>query len=845
MDVLFIQETKMNIYQENVIAELWGNEKSSWAFAEAERSSGGLITIWDPSVLKVTGEVKGRGFILVQREGEKEKLRLWEDLVTIKSEYEGEWVVGGDFNSVLKEEERRGSKFNSKDAHSFQEFIQVMGVMDLPLIGRNFTWGNRNGDSRLDRFLVSPGFLSMWPNMEQRGLDKGPSDHAAVALLEENKYWGRKPFRLLDVWLEDPRIKELVSEAWNSMEEPGWKGITIQRKLSRVRRVISQWNKRSFGDVKTKLIMAIREWERLSQLQDSCGLSEEDFLKKTALQKRIWQLETRDERIWQKSRIRWLKDGDHNSKYFHRFATWRNNKKNIPSILVDGKRVEEPAAIKQAVWDYFYAIFSKSDPCIWSLEEMKFTPLNDAQKEVLERRICGEEILCALKDCDGSKAPGPDGFNLNFYKKYWCYVKEEVEGFIEEFCENGSPSQSAFIADRSILDDIMVINELIHAMKLEKRKALIIKLDFWKAYDSVSWEYLELVQRSMGFGEKWIDWMKECYSTARMAVLINGSPTKEFSMNRGLRQGDSLSPFLFLMAAEGLSKILNKAKEDGFLSGIEWVKNGDRMTHLQFADDTVLFCNAEMKEVQFLTMILHAFEGCSGLKINFGKSMCYGIGLEEEEIKSFAEVLGCPVGSFPMKYLGMQVGANPMKKSSWEPILGRFRQKLASWKSANLLMAGRVVLIKSTLCSLPLYYALIYKMPTSVALEMEKIQRQFLWGGTEIRKKVHYVKWSTVLKPKQFGGLGITGMVEKNVALLTKWWWKLITGKGGLWRRVIIEKYAIKGAHDPCKMTAKTNRLSSTWKNIIEALQGNLELHLLAADNRLKVGEMGYWLNEV
>ncbi|KAL9676049.1 hypothetical protein QQ045_004262 [Rhodiola kirilowii] len=632
------------------------------------------------------------------------KYQKKEDLVALRSDREGEWVVGGDLNSVLNEEERRGSKFNAKDANLFHEFIQAMGVMDLPLIGRNFTWGNENGAIRLDRLLVSPGFLSSWPNMEQMGLDK-------------------------DVWLEHPRIKEIVCEARKSMEVPGWKGYTIQRKLSRVRSVISHWNKRSFGDVKIKLTSAIVEWERLSLLQDSCGLSEEDSLTKVALQKRIWQLETQDERICrQKSRIRWLKDGDQNSKYFYTFATWRTNKNKISSILVAGKWVEEPALIKQAACDYFSAIFRKSDPCSWILEEMKFTSLNAIQREFLESKISEEEIQCALKECDGCKAPGPDGFNLNFYKKYWCYVKDEVVGFIEEFCENGrlakginktflalipitvspqsfsdfrpislvnsmykilskclakrlssvlpkliSPNQSAFIANRSILDGIMVINELIHAMKFKKRAALIIKLDFWKAYDSVSWEYLEKIQRSMGFGSKWIEWMTECYSIMRMAVLVNGLPTKEFPIERGLRQGDPLSPFLFLLAAEGLSRILNKAAEDDVLSGVEWVKNGDRMTHLQFADDTVLFCSAELKEVQFLKMILHSFEGCSGLKINFGKSMCYGIGLEEEEIMGFVKVLGCPVGSFPMKYLGMQVGVNPAKKSSWEPILLRFK----------------------------------------------------------------------------------------------------------------------------------------------------------------------------
>ncbi|KAL9658967.1 hypothetical protein QQ045_030941 [Rhodiola kirilowii] len=170
-------------------------------------------------------------------------------------------------------------------------------------------------------------------------------------------------------------------------------------------------------------------------------------------------------------------------------------------------------------------------------------------------------------------------------------------------------------------------------------------------------------------------------------------------------------------------------RDDGHLRAKEACDHAgmERPTKKNYSIKSIqIIPKAELKEVQFLKMILHAFEGCSGLKINFGTSMCYGIGLKEEEVMSFAEVIGCLVGSFQMKYLGMQVGVNPAKKSSWEPILGRFKQKLASWRSANLSMAGRVVLIKSALCSLPLYYASIYKIPISVAHELEKIQKQFL-----------------------------------------------------------------------------------------------------------------------
>ncbi|KAL9681628.1 hypothetical protein QQ045_013414 [Rhodiola kirilowii] len=743
---------------------------------------------------------------------------------------------------------------------------------------------------------------------------------------------------MLNVWLEQPGVKKMISDAWKSEEGPGWKSYTIQRKLSSVRVKLAQWNKQSDGDFKLGLMNARKEWERLSLLQDERGLSEEESLKKLAIQRRIWQLEQQEEKIWrQKSRIAWLKEGHLNTKFFHRSASWRYNKNRISGILVDELWVEDPELIKQAACKYFSSIFGKSDSCIWTLEGVNFATVSDSQREFLESQISREEVLGALKSCDGNKAPGPDGFNMNFFKRLWFTV-EEVMGFIQEFCDNRrlpkginrtyialipksaspqsfsdfrpisllnssykilskclanrlstvlpyliSPTQTAFLANRNIMDGIMVINELIHALKTEGRSALVIKLDFWKAYDSVSWEYLELIQRSMGFGCKWIDWMRPCYSSASMDVLINGSPSKEFPMKRGLRQGDHLSPFLFLLAAEGLSRIIDKVAGEGLINGVEWEKGGEKMTHLQFADDTVLFCQANLEEIQRLKMILYGFEGCSGLKINFSKSMCYGIGLKEEETQSFARVLGCPVGSFPMKYLGLQVGVNPSRVSTWAPILQKFKDKLASWKSVNLSMAGILVLIKAALCNMPLYYASIYKIPIIVAQEMEKIQRQFLWGGMEGRKKIHYVKWATITKSRKFGGLGVQALREKNMALLTKWWWNLISGRGGLWRRMVLEKYAIKGAHVPGEVSLKTRKLSSCWKNIINAVKGNDEigaafreglklrlgrgneikfwddvwagvssfkdqyprLHILAENPQAVVGEMGVWENGV
>ena len=209
---------------------------------------------------------------------------------------------------------------------------------------------------------------------------------------------------------------------------------------------------------------------------------------------------------------------------------------------------------------------------------------------------------------------------------------------------------------------------------LEEKKGLIIKLDFQKAYDCLNWNYVLQMMRGFGFGDKWVEWIKECISTAKLSVLVNGAPTKEFSMQKGLRQGDPLSPFLFIIAAEGLNLLLRSAKEKGLILGVDLGSTDLVLSYLQFVDDTILFCNANREEVsESLQMIIftsHRFLG------------------------DIANLLNCKSQEFPMTYLGLPLGANPRLKATWKPIIDKFKWKLAAWKRRFLSFGGRLTLIK-------------------------------------------------------------------------------------------------------------------------------------------------------
>ena len=312
-----------------------------------------------------------------------------------------------------------------------------------------------------------------------------------------------------------------------------------------------------------------------------------------------------------------------------------------------------------------------------------------------------------------------------------------------------------------------------------------------KAYDTISWEFLLQVMGKMGFGDRWLNWIKWCISTASFSVLVNGSPAGFFPSSRGLRQGDPLSPYLFVIGMEILSCLLNRATGGNYLSGTKIVdERGEEMviSHLLYADDTLLFCRADNDELKFISWILMWFEAVSGLKINLNKSEILPIGLVTN-VEGLASELGCKVGSLLATYLGLPLGAKHKAQSVWDPVEERFWKRLASWKLQYISKGGRATLIWSSLSSLPIYHLSLFRAPQNVCARMERIQRQFLWGGSELDKKVSLVSWTTVCTEKRKGGIGIKSFSKMNKALLSKWNWRFANDRNSLWRKIIGSKF--------------------------------------------------------
>ncbi|GAU11147.1 hypothetical protein TSUD_197710 [Trifolium subterraneum] len=235
---------------------------------------------------------------------------------------------------------------------------------------------------------------------------------------------------------------------------------------------------------------------------------------------------------------------------------------------------------------------------------------------------------------------------------------------------------SSLYKDRQILDGILIANEVVDEARRSKKDLLLFKVDFEKAYDSVDWGYLDAVMGKMGFPTLWRKWIKECVCTATASILVNGSPTDEFPLERGLRQGDPLSPFLFLMAAEGLHVLMEAMVERNLFTGYSVGEAAPVLvSHLQFADDTLLMGTKSWANVRALRAVLVLFKTMSGLKVNFNKSMLVGVNILDSWLEEAASVLSCRVGKIPFLYLGLPIlCVGGTSGSSWWREIGRIRE---------------------------------------------------------------------------------------------------------------------------------------------------------------------------
>ncbi|GJV49742.1 RNA-directed DNA polymerase, eukaryota [Tanacetum coccineum] len=386
-----------------------------------------------------------------------------------------------------------------------------------------------------------------------------------------------------------------------------------------------------------------------------------------------------------------------------------------------------------------------------------------------------------------------------------------IDGLVNEV-------QSAFIANRQILDGPFILNEIIHWCKAKKKQTLIFKVDFEKAFDSVRWDFLDDVLKNLGFGSRWRDWIQSCLNSSKGSILVNGSPTSEFQYFKGLKQGDPLSPFLFILVMESLHLSFQKVVNAGLYKCVV-LDNSLQISHLFFADDVVFIGQWCDSNISTIIRVLDCFFQASSMRINLHKSKIMGIAIDNSLVTQAANSIGCLTLSLPFQYLDVNISSHMSRIKSWDIVLNKVQDRLSKWKSKVLSVGGRLTLLKSVLGATPIYYMSMYESLMYVINKLEVIRSHFFNGGDPNIRKMTFVKWENVLASKDKGGMGVSSFFALNRALIFKWIWRFYSQWGAgfffsLWSRVI---KAIHGVDGKLGYHIKPSA-SSNWIDIVRTL---------------------------
>lgn len=470
------------------------------------------------------------------------------------------------------------------------------------------------------------------------------------------------------------------------------------------------------------------------------GIRERDHSK--ALNRELNELLDREEILWkQRSRLDWLKGGDKKTQKFYFKAPQRKKRSRIEGIEdVRGNWQQDPHIVEREFVQYFRTLFSPSNPVDMSsiLDTVPRVVIAEMNMMLL-RQFNVEDVKIALFQMGPTKAPGPDGMNALFFQKFWHIVGPDVIQVALGFFATGRllsnlnstnimlipkvktptkvsefrpislcnvvykviskmitnrlqlilphiiiENQSAFVLGRLITDNILIAFKLLHSMKNTrsgKVGSMALKLDVSKAYDRLEWQYLRGMLDKLGFDQKWIRWVMECVSSISYSITLNGNQCGLINPTRGIRQRDPLSPFLFLYCAEGLSYVLKKGVSDGIISGMVASRLGPKISHIFFADDSVLFCKATSAECSAVQHILRDYKNASGQYMNTQKTMVFFSSNTQPDTRNLiANMFGASLSHQYKKYLGLPSLIGRSKWQSFKSIKERVWNRLQGWK---------------------------------------------------------------------------------------------------------------------------------------------------------------------
>ncbi|GAA0156707.1 hypothetical protein LIER_14134 [Lithospermum erythrorhizon] len=592
------------------------------------------------------------------------------------------WLVLGDFNCVADHDEYIGCK-TQRGLEDFTDCIASCPLVDAGYIGSKYTWTRVRKFKRLDRVLTNHGFLDKFISIGVRHLTRTASDHAPLLVdCRSSTDPPKSSFRFQNMWLQHEEFRQVVTLNWQ-LRMPGDPIHSLWFKLKRLKSKLKEWNKLTFGNIFTQIEQVKDEVACLERIVETSDTPSDVEALNKAKAKHLRCLALEEEFWSQQCGIRWIKEGDRSTSFFHSYAKKKRKRSYITGTLVDGEWITDKATMSSSAVEYFkHLCHSEEQEIDETLFEDCIPTLADQQDNAMLTNIPTlEEIKDAVFSLDKACAAGADGFNGVFFQTFWEVIGVDMHQAIAHFfrghqlpqgitstvlclipkCQGAktwkeyrpislctflnnvitkvlnsrlarllaklvSEFQAGFVKGRAIQDNILLVQELTHCIdKQQGGGNVIMKLDMTKAFDRLSWKFLKMVLRKFGFSESWIN----------------------------LIMGDPLSPALFILAEEyllgGLNKLIQEHPEVSFNGG-----GPVKVPCLAFADDCIVFCNGLQSSVKSVMDWLNHYQHISRQLINTEKSTCIlSAKLSPTRANMVTRSTGFKRESLPFTYLGV------------------------------------------------------------------------------------------------------------------------------------------------------------------------------------------------
>ncbi|XP_074352667.1 uncharacterized protein LOC141691812 [Apium graveolens] len=643
--------------------------------------------------------------------------------------------------------------------------------------GEMYTWEKSRGSvrwvqERLDRGMENKAWQDLFPAAQVRVLEVSTSDHLPLFLnLNRQVFMPReKRFKFENIWIKDKECRNIVQDCWNA----------AGRELKNLR------SRRDAGGIQK--YNKVR-WEFL------CLLEKQEI---------FWK---------QRAKQFWLREGDKNSHFFHKLASTRRGQNSLKRIKdANGEWQETEAEIPGVVVDYFSELFQSSEVDEGLLQSERVSLVTEEQNSLLVRSVTSDEVEHAVFAMFPDKSPGVDGLNPSFFQTYWDIVKGDITKFCQVFFDTGvlpdhinhtivclipkvkhpkqmsdlrpislcnvlmrilskamtnrlkpclqnivSPNQSAFIEGRLLTDNVLIayeINHYLHRRTQGKSGVVVLKLDISKAYDRLEWGFVEKMLRKFNFHLVWIDRIMRCMSTVCYSFFRDGKIFGNVRPQRGVRQGDPISPYLYILCAERLTTILRRYEDNGLIHRCKISRGVPSVSHMLFADDCYLFFRATQVEAGIIKDILNKYDVCQGRLLTMeNRVLCLAVTLVCKT------VVWCVIVCRLEKLVSRRNTWVCNKREVFGFLVNRVGHKLQGWTNKSLSKDGKLTLLKSAAQVVPNFWMSLFLLPSSVCDDIEKLMNGFwcIW-----------LSWDNISVVKSNVGLGLKQLTTFNIAMLAK-----------------------------------------------------------------------------